>query len=272
MKKKVYLIFTSVVLVMFQIVPFLSLSKITIAQESNKTSQEKLKNQDVLEMIKMGLSETIIITKIKSSASEFDTSTKALQELKTVGVSDAIILAMVQSGTVNNTSDAIPTTTNVEAVDTKVKIPDATTVEIELVNNISSEEVKEGDFVQFKVVKDVEINGVVAIKKDASARGRIVMAKKAGRWGKQGKVDWAMNDVISIDGKTVPVRFTQAARGESKGNTVAVAAVATTVLLGPIGLLWGLKKGKPAIIPAGNRYTVYVDGEASVNINGATKQ
>ena len=52
----------------------------------------------------------------------------------------------------------------------------------------------------------------------------------------------------------------------SKGGTVAVAAVATTVLLGPQGLLWGLNKGKPAIIPAGNKYTVYVDRENTVSV------
>jgi hypothetical protein len=36
------------------------------------------------------------------------------------------------------------------------------------------------------------------------------------------------------------------------------------VLLGPVGLLWGLKKGKPAIIPAGNRYSVFVHGDTKI--------
>jgi hypothetical protein len=222
-------------------------------------------------MVKIGLSEGVILAKIKSSTCEFDTSPKALQELKASGVSDAIILEMVQTGAAKTTSISSTSTVNV-ATDLKLKIPDGTPIEIELVNNVSSEQVKEGDFVQFKVTKDVEINGVVVIKKDASARGHIVMAKKAGRWGKQGKVDWAMNDVMCVDGHTISLRFTQGARGESKGGTVAVAAVATTVLLGPVGLLWGLKKGKPAVIAAGNKYTVYVDGEASVIISDNTKQ
>jgi hypothetical protein len=65
---------------------------------------------------------------------------------------------------------------------------------------------------------------------------------------------------LTVDGKRIPLRFTKVARGESSGGTVAVAAVATTVLLGPVGLLWGLKKGKPATIAAGNRYTVFVQG------------
>jgi len=73
-----------------------------------------------------------------------------------------------------------------------------------------------------------------------------------------------MKDVLTADGNRIPVRFTQRTSGESKGGTVAVAAVATTVLLGPLGLLWGFKQGKPAIIPAGNRYSVFTHGDATV--------
>ena len=73
-----------------------------------------------------------------------------------------------------------------------------------------------------------------------------------------------MKDVMTVDGNRVPVRFTQRLNGDSKGGTVAVAAVATTILLGPLGLLWGLKKGKPAIIPAGNRYAVFIHGDTNI--------
>ena len=73
-----------------------------------------------------------------------------------------------------------------------------------------------------------------------------------------------MQDVQAFDGNRVPSRFTKRTTGDSKGGTVSVAAVATTVLLGPFGLLWGLKKGKPAIIPAGNRYSAFVNGDTTI--------
>jgi hypothetical protein len=231
-----------------------------------ETSNTILKNQDVLEMLKMGLTQDVVLAKIKNSACRFDTSPSALQQLKSASVPDEIILAMVQAVSTSSPAHSEPVTT----VPKKIVVPDGTTVEIELAQNASSEELKEGDPVAFKVVRPVEINGVTIIKKDATARGRVVKVKKAGRWGKQGKLDWAMNDTISVDGTKLPLRFTQGARGDSKGGTVAVAAVATTVLLGPLGLLWGLKKGKPAIIPAGNKYTVYVDGESTVAVNVET--
>ena len=31
-----------------------------------------------------------------------------------------------------------------------------------------------------------------------------------------------------------------------------------------VSLFWGFKKGKPAIVPAGNRYTVFVHGDTKI--------
>lgn len=58
-----------------------------------------LSNKDVMELFKAGLSADIITAKIRSSRTSFDTSPAALQELKTAGVPDAVILAMVQTPT-----------------------------------------------------------------------------------------------------------------------------------------------------------------------------
>lgn len=145
-----------------------------------------------------------------------------------------------------------------------INVPDGTEVEVELKSTASGEEMKVGDVVDFVVVKPVQLNGMTIFEKDAVARARITTAKRAGHWGKAGKLEWAMQDILAADGNRVPARFTRRHIGDSKGGTVAVAAVATTVLLGPVGLLWGLKKGKPAIIPAGNRYSVFVAGDIKV--------
>jgi len=216
----------------------------------------QLTNQDVLEMLKAGLSLDLILAKIGSSSTKFDTSPPTLAELKTAGVPDGVLMAMVKS-------TGEPTrATNEPSHDVEVKIPDGTEVEIELRNTLSGQEAKVGDIVDFTVVRAVQVNGVTVFERDASARARVTTAKKAGRWGKAGKLEWAMQDVQATDGNRIPARFTKRELGDSKGGTVAVAAVATTVLLGPLGLLWGLKKGKPAIIPVGNRYSIFIHGDA----------
>lgn len=59
-----------------------------------------LTNADVIEMVMSGLSENVAIAKIKSSKTNFDTSTDQLLKLKQSGVSDSLVTAMLESGSV----------------------------------------------------------------------------------------------------------------------------------------------------------------------------
>jgi len=231
-------------------------------QTQTQAATTELTNKDVLDMLKSGLATEIVVAKIKASPGKFDTSVATLAELKSANVPDAVIMAMV--------GGVVDTPTAASSPIVEVKVPDGTEIEIQLKNNASGEELKVGDVVDFSVVRPVVINGVTIFDKDAPARARITTAKKAGHWGHAGKLEWAMQDVQAADGNRVPARFTKRSIGDSKGGTVAVAAVATTVLLGPFGLLWGLKKGKPAIIPAGNRYSAFVSGDSTVKAKPAS--
>lgn len=244
--------------------PAVNFNTVTQAQEntpSAKIDDQVLTNKDVTDLLKSGVSAEIVVAKIKSSKTNFDTSTTALQDMKTAGVPESVVLAMIQAGMPAPVAPPSPIATSLK----QVVVDDGTPVEIELLAEASSEKMKTGDIVNFKVVQAVVYKGVTIIDKDAVAIARISEAKKAGRWGKAGKLEWVLQDVVSVDDGRIPLRFTQRNIGDSKGSTVAVAAVATTVLLGPLGLLWGLKKGKPVVIQPGNRYNVFVHGTPTVN-------
>ena len=58
-------------------------------------AQETLTNQSVVEMVKAGLSERVIIAKIRTSPTNFDTRTDALIALKNNGVSEQVIEAIM---------------------------------------------------------------------------------------------------------------------------------------------------------------------------------
>jgi hypothetical protein len=81
---------------------------------ANQTSEpaDVLTNKDVLDMLKAGLSPEVITAKIKISATKFDTSVAALQELKAAGASEAVMLAVVESSSraanPSKSSDASP--------------------------------------------------------------------------------------------------------------------------------------------------------------------
>ncbi len=57
--------------------------------------QNILTNESVMEMVKSGLGETIIIAKVNNSESKFDTSTAALGELVKANVPEKIVAAMI---------------------------------------------------------------------------------------------------------------------------------------------------------------------------------
>jgi hypothetical protein len=234
----------------------------TPAESTPQVVSELLTNDSVLKMLKDGIASEIIVAKIKASPTSFDTSPSTIQKLKADGAADGVVLAMIESGARQTT-----TSPNNSANGTaELKVVDGTEIEVSLTNNVSGQEANLGDTVDFTVLRPVQLNGVTIFEKGASARGRITTAKRSGHWGKAGKLEWAMQDIQAVDGSRVPARFTKRTVGDSSGGTVAVAAVATTVLLGPLGLLWGLKKGKAAIIPAGNRYTAFVQGDSTVKV------
>lgn len=70
-------------------------------------STDALTNSDIISMTKAGLPPDVLVAKIKSSKSQFDTSPASLSQLKTSGVADSVILAMVQAPTGGTTSSPV---------------------------------------------------------------------------------------------------------------------------------------------------------------------
>lgn len=68
-----------------------------LAVSSAAIGQEKMTNDEVISLAKAGLSSSIIIGKIKTSATNFDLSTDSLIKLKQAGVSDDIVGAMLEA-------------------------------------------------------------------------------------------------------------------------------------------------------------------------------
>ncbi|HLL76776.1 MAG TPA: hypothetical protein VK421_16090 [Pyrinomonadaceae bacterium] len=229
-----------------------------------------LTNADVLMMLKLGLSAQVIIAKIKVSNTRFDTSPAALEELKKANASDAVILAMMEPPTNGASSNggAHPNGAHAAAPLVEAKIPDGTPMELELMSNISSKEAQEGDIVNFAVVNDVIVNGVTIIEKGAPARARIAVAKKSGRWGKSGKLGWAMQDVMAVDGSRISLRMEKKLSGDSKGGTVATGVIVTSLVFWPAAPLWGFKKGKDITMPAGKRFEAFVHGDSTAKGKG----
>jgi hypothetical protein len=82
----------------FRLTLVLALAALTLFAATSLTAQEVLTNDSLIALKKAGLSDSIIISKIKSSQTKFDVSTKGLIGLKNTGMSDQVIEAVVNAG------------------------------------------------------------------------------------------------------------------------------------------------------------------------------
>jgi hypothetical protein len=72
-------------------------------------AQEVLTNDSVIQMVKAGLPEAVVIAKIKSTATKFDLKTDSLVSLKKAGITDKVLEAMVAAGSgSSSTPSAMP--------------------------------------------------------------------------------------------------------------------------------------------------------------------
>lgn len=220
-----------------------SVSAQDVVKPSSK--QETLDNKAIIDMVVSSFSQEIIIAKIKSSDSSFDTSATALQDLKKAGVSDAVILAMMQKASGTGVAETGEVAGN-------LTIPDGTEIKVVTVEEISGQKVVEGDPLTFKTAEDVKINGKTVIAKDTIVKGTVASAKKKGFMGKGGELNIRVESTQTVDGQKVKLRASKSGDGGSNmGSTVAL-----TVLFGPLGLL---RRGKEAKIKAGTILTAFTD-------------
>ena len=149
-----------------------------------------------------------------------------------------------------------------------IQIPDGTQIDIEAPYTLNSMDFKPKDKISFRVVNPVKVNGVTVIEQGAVATGTIDKAKRGGHFGKAGLFVWTMQAVTAVDGSQIPLRVAPTrVRGDSKAAKVATQMIITGALLpliAPVALLHGFKRGKDAFIPAGKRYSVFVEGNQSL--------
>jgi hypothetical protein len=181
-------------------------------------------------------------------------------------------------------SPAAAADSSVERAFTDVKIPAGTPIDIQITDIISSMDTKAGDLISFRVLVPVKVNDTIVIGNNALVTARIVKAKRAGHWGKAGKLAWTMQDVVAVDLTRVSLTANpdfpggqQGVTGQSHGAEVATktavmgALLAPTIIFAPLALMNGFKRGEQAVIPEGRRFVVYVQKDTIVRIPTETK-
>jgi hypothetical protein len=85
----------------------------------------KLGNGDVLDMVKAGLPEEVIVAEIQNSACDFETSPAALTALKSAQVPNAVILAVVKKSNQTNSGEERDSSSSSTRPGTSASAPEA---------------------------------------------------------------------------------------------------------------------------------------------------
>ncbi len=232
--------------------------------------QEILDNSAVIELVKTDLSEDVIVSMIKNSKTSFDTSVAGVKALNDAGVSDAVILAMVQSGSKMeiekpSESTTVSITSETPKENTEFRLPDGTPVKLRTGRNLSSADAKTGETIDFEILEDVIVDEVLVIKRGSFALGTVTQAKPKGRMGKAGKLDLTIDSVILVSGEKVALRAVKETKGNGRTGAMTGAIVASSILFFPAAPFFLFMKGKDISIPKGTEVTAYINGDITLD-------
>jgi hypothetical protein len=244
-----------------------------VQQAKPQPSANELTVDQVCQLVQVGLSEDLIIAKIKKNNKAFDLSTEQILQLKKVGASDNIIRVLMDpqaqpvitpiTPPAPATAPAVepPKSTSAAAEQSgrELVLRDGTEVKLKLTKPISSADARVGDRVELEASGDVVVDGVVLIKKGAPAVGQVTEAQPRKSFGRRGKLNFTIDYVKTVDGQNVRLRSTREAKGADSYGTAGVV----TILAGPFG---ALVKGKDVELGAGTEFTIFIDGDRTIKL------
>ena len=162
-------------------------------------------------------------------------------------------LAVIMSMSILNMSAA---TVPVEPVVLNV----GTVIPLETVNAIESDNATVGRTLDFRVTRNVTVNGKTVIPAGSIAKGQVTRSKKAKGLGKGGFLEVKVKSVTAVDGQEV---YLSGGNINEKGENRAGAAIGLGLL---ICILFLFMKGKNAEIPAGYSFDSNVASTITIQV------
>jgi hypothetical protein len=173
--------------------------------------------------------------------------------------------AVAQTPEAAETPAAAPTASP-SAIPAGRLLPGGTTVVVALLEQISSATAHEGDQIGIIAKKPVLVRGTVLIAQGAVGHATITSVEGSGNNGSGGKLSMAIDWIDAVDGGKVKLTQTNHASesGDSKG-AASTAAIATYLLLGPLGLFaHNFVRGRDVTIDTKRTFTVFVDHDVYI--------
>src|SRR5215469_8825505 len=155
---------------------------------------------------------------------------------------------------------------NVEVVPGQMILQEGTPVKLRLTRNVSSADATVGESVDFEVLDEIVVNGIVVIPKGGTAIGTVTEAVPKRRMGRAGKLEIVLDYVRLADTEKAALRAVKDAKGGSHTAGMTAGIVATGLLFFPAAPFFLFMHGKDITVPKGAEVTGYVNGDVRLEI------
>jgi len=146
-------------------------------------------------------------------------------------------------------------------------LEDKTPIRLRLNRNVSSADANVGDTVDFEVLDDITLNGMLVIKKGDLAFATVTEAQRKRRMARGGKLNINIDYVRLVSGDKAPLRAIRDVNGGGHTGVMVGGIVATSIVFFPAAPFFLFMHGKDITIPKGTEITAYVNGDMNLDVS-----
>src|ERR1700691_2690424 len=145
-------------------------------------------------------------------------------------------------------------------------LEDGTPVKLRIAQTVSSADAHVNDRVEFEVLEEIRISGVLIVPKGGIALGTVTEAQPKRRMARGGKLEIVMDSVRLTDGEKAALRATKGGNGGGHTGAMTAGIVATALVCLVCAPLFLLMHGKDITIPKGTEVPTFVDGNMPLDL------
>jgi PEGA domain-containing protein len=145
-------------------------------------------------------------------------------------------------------------------------LEEGTPVRLRINRTISSADAQVGDTVDFEVLDDITLNGILIISKGSLAFATVTAAQPKRRMARGGKLDMNIDYVKLASGEKAALRAVKDMKGGGHTGGMVGGMVATSIVFFPAAPLFLLMHGKDISIPKGTEITAYANGDMRLDV------
>ena len=222
--------------------------------------QAPLDDAAIGKLVKAGVGEQTIVATIGLQPGKYALSSDDIIALKKAGVSDKILAAMIVRNAAANAASAT------SAAPTALALHDGTPIRLRLTRDLTFTNVKPGEKVDFEILDDLRIDGLLVIAHGLRATATVTEVEPKTRMGRGGKLGVNLDSIPLVNGGQVAVRAAKEGRGGGNPDATSSATVAATAVVRPAApsLLFAFDRDEP--VPEGTSIAVYINGEIKLDL------